>query len=333
MSFIGKKLIIKNASWQDVAISNMVYRIDNTEFIIGQVRKLYVWFTDHIDNDVVVSSSDTSLAVVGTKTGIGTEGRPFTYDITAIDEGTPSISIISEGITKTILLNIQEGDVPSGYIQYKAIHVDANGDETVRCAVDDIKLSPNYSYEINIKNGGTADNQALFGVRGYTKTDETYDNTGKSFALFANATTGTPTGAKLGFWWNNVDSNPIFNALPPDDEMYTIIVQPTTNGATFTSSYNSAAISVNNSVSVSEWATGFAFFNYMQGNRTFGTVGCKNCSIGNTKIKDAFGTLIYEFIPVKDPNNKYGYYEKFTGKFYAFNENTTKYNSISGETS
>lgn len=332
MSLIGKKIIVEGANWGDIAISNLAYRIEKTDLKTGQSVNLYVWFFGGIDNNLTVSSSDTSLLTVGNRAGVGTEGRPFTYEVAAIDEGTATLTISSvEGIRR-ITMTIEESEVPAGYIQYAAIHVsDRAANSTVRCPVDDIKLSPDYSYEFNFRNNGYNNSQPLFGVRGYTLNDSTYVSNGKAFALFANKTTGTPAGAKIGFWWNGTDSNPIFNGLPADNNMYTITVTPNNNGATFSSTYNDATMNVPNTASVLEWDTGFAFFNYMQAHSSFGDVPCRDCSVGTTTIRDRLGEIIYKFVPVKDSNDKYGFYETVTKKFYPFNEDTPYYSSISGE--
>lgn len=335
---MGKKIVVTGADWSSVKISNLAYKIDLSKMDISQSKKLYVWFVDEHESNLNVTSNDSTILSVGNRVGEGTEFNPYVYTLTAVSIGTATITITSDSTTRTFQQTVEDSEIPSGYTRYNAIRLDNTADSTVYCDVEDIQLSHNYKYEFRIRKGQTTkDSVPIFGVRGAYNASDTYNNSRKAFALFVNTTTGSPSGAKLGYWWNGCDSDPMFNAVPVDGGMCTITVTPNnTLDAIFSSTYNAETVNVTATLTIKKWAMGFAFFSYRFGQESSGsyhpTDSAKNISIGTTTIRDSNDNIIYKFIPVKSPDNKYGYYESITKKFYGFNENTEHYDSISGET-
>lgn len=326
MSLNGKKLIIKNANWNAIAIGNLMIRIASTELEVGKSTKLYVWFLNETE-EITVTSSDTSILTVGNKTGTGTENNPYKYDVAGVAIGDATISIQATTASRALEMTIKEGLVPSGYIVYDSIYIENGADNKCYCDFDDLQLSQDYYYEFTLskQSAGTFGNSPFFGFAGHIDLNGNLVANGSTFALFVTNST-TPI---VGWWFNGADSNPKFEALPGDDKYYKIFISPAKNGAVFESTYQENLINVT-AQRVKSWVAGFSLFTKRTANGGHTSGVTKNLNIGNVKVKNEFGDLVYNLIPVKSNEDKIGYYETVTKKFYGFNEETAYYDKIKG---
>lgn len=333
MSIVGKRLIINGANWSEVRITQLKYNINLDDFSVGSVKELSVWVEDSTFTTITVTSSNTSIFTVGNRTGTGTTASPFIYPITGVASGDASIIItMDEGLPTEIVRNLSvtivESEVPEGYTKFDAIHVGStsNGMNYVDC--NDVTFSQDYNYLIQIKKDldYSVGSSALMGFLGATKVDGSTTSSYKSFGIWLNKTGGVPDGAKVGYWWDNVDTSGTFNGLPTDGILHTITIEPSNTQIVYTSDYNNNTLTVSHNKSTNTWNTGFRIFG-ISGSYT----SAKQCSIGKIIVTDANGIEIYKFVPCQNSQNLFGYYESVNKKFYPFNTSSSTYSAISGE--
>lgn len=268
-----------------------------------------VYDTDTLDSlkaDLVVTATydDSTTATVTTYTLSGT-----------LTEGTSTITVSYGGKTTTFTVEVTHQELPSGYTKYDYITPNVSfGAETKAYGIwTDAQLSTDYTIEIKLKFpsdlGSNLQAQPLIGTRsGASGT--------KEIALFFKYGQGT-----LGYWYSGTDSTTSITLSK--GAVHTIKIQPVGVSSTY-STYATFDID-GTEYSTGSTATGITFDSWF-GIFTYAINANSGISannviyvgqqIGEIIVTDSNGDAVYDFVPAKDPDGKYGFYEKVNGQFY-----------------
>ena len=143
MSLIGKKLIIIGADWSDVAIGKLRVALSQNTLAPNSTATLSAWIVGTSATTCTATSSNTSYATVGARSGAGTQAEPYTWTITAVTDGSVTLTVtLDSGLTteevRTLGLTVTEAPV----VTYSVTGTITNGSVS--------------SWPSNISSGSTA---------------------------------------------------------------------------------------------------------------------------------------------------------------------------------
>lgn len=261
---------------------------------------------DSLKPDLVVTATydDSTTATVTTYTLSGT-----------LTEGTSTITVSYGGKTTTFTVEVTHQELPTGYTKYDYITPNVSfGTQTKAYGIwTDAQLSTDYTIEIKLKFpsdlGSNLQAQPIIGTR-------SSGSGTKEIALFFKYGQGT-----LGYWYSGTDSTTSITLTK--GSVHTIKFQPVGVSQTY-SGYATFDID-GTEYSTGSTATGvtfdswFGIFTYAinaNGGISTGDVIYVGQQIGEIIVTDSNGDAVYDFVPAKDPDGKYGFYEKVNGAFY-----------------
>lgn len=268
-----------------------------------------VYDTDTLDSlkaDLVVTAhyDDSTTATVTTYTLSGT-----------LTEGTSTITVSYGGKTTTFTVEVTHQELPTGYTKYDYITPNVSfGTQTKAYGIwTDAQLGTDYTIEIKLKFpsdlGSNLQAQPIIGTR-------SSGSGTKEIALFFKYGQGT-----LGYWYSGTDSTTSITLSK--GTVHTIKIQPVGVSQTY-SGYATFDID-GTEYSTGSQATGvtfdswFGIFTYAingNGGISSGDVIYIGQQIGEILVTDSNGDAVYDFVPAKDSDGKYGFYEKVNGEFY-----------------
>ena len=268
-----------------------------------------VYDTDSLDSlksDLVVTATyvDSSTAVITSYTLSGT-----------LTEGTSTITVSYGGKTATFTVTVTHSDVPAGYTAYDYITPNvAFGTQIKAYGIwTGAQLSTDYTIEIKLKfPANLGDNllaHPLIGTRnGGSGT--------KEIALFFKYNQGT-----LGYWYSGTDT--ATSITLSKGAVHEIKIQPVGVSQTYptyaTFDIDGTEYSTGSTASGVSFDSWFGIFTYA----TSANMGISTNDviyigqqIGEILVTDSNGDAVYDFVPAKDGDDKYGFYEKVNGIFY-----------------
>lgn len=278
-----------------------------------------VYTTDTLD------SLKTDLVVTATYSDTSTETVPSTdYTLSGtLAVGTSTIVVSYGGKTDSFNVTVTEY-IPSGYTAYDYVTPSVTlGSHIESYAIyTGAQLSTEYIINAKIyfpnETVSVTSGQGLFGTR-------TAQNGTKEIGLFMNY-----GASKFGYWYNGTDSTnkdlPFVKGAVND-----IKIQPVGISESYPTN---ATININGvdydlqaqgtNVTFSPW---FGIYSYAIGSNTMNSnsVYYAGQQIGEITVTDLNDNIIYDFIPVKDSDDRYGYYERINGNFYYNSSHATDY--------
>lgn len=269
-----------------------------------------VYDTDSLDSlksDLVVTAlyEDTTTETITTYTLSGT-----------LTTGTSTITVSYGGKTDTFTVTVIHSDVPSGYTLYDYVApsgVALGGDIKNYGILTDLQLSTDYTVETKMYVQSGYTNLAkppIFGTRAGSGGT-------KEFALFY-----CDGYNQIGYWFSGTDTSNRAVRPPSKDNVHTYTILPVGKSTTYPShaviKIDSTEYDTNSSSTGVTFDPWFGIYSYAISATGLQTNNVTNVGqlIGEIKVTDSDDELIYHLLPVKDPNGKYGYYEKVNGVFY-----------------
>ena len=269
-----------------------------------------VYDTDSLDSlksDLVVTAlyDDQTTETITTYTLSGT-----------LTEGTSTITVSFGGKTTTFDVIVVHQEVPSGYTKYDYLTLSGltpPAQAKTYGIWTDAQMSTDYTLEMKLYvPSGISSFSAtpLFGTRnGASGT--------KEYAIFYKYSNN-----QIGYWFDGTDST---NQPPTPSKgvVHTIKIQPVGVSETYPN-----AVTIN--IDGTEYDTGststgkmfeswFGIFTYAI-NSNMGIASSDviyvGQQIGEILVTDSNGDAVYDFVPVKDSSDRYGFYEKVNGNFY-----------------
>ena len=239
----------------------------------------------------------------------------------SLTEGTCVITVSYGGKTTTFNVSVTHSDIPSGYTKYDYIEMtDVPTSGTAAryyTIVTDAQLDPDYTVEfdfsLKVGRSGNASFDPVLGIRdGSSGTIQmvAYIRTSNGdMKVNINGTEKTPTKKITEGVKNTVKILPVGKSQTyPNDIVIDI---------------NDVEYDTGLTSSVSQFTQGFGIFGYAISTTEpqSSTIYYRGQLIGEIKIKDSNGDLVYDFIPAKNGNDVYGFYEAIENKFWYNNYN------------
>lgn len=296
---------------------NIVITVTTAQMTASSISAVYtqsgtVYDTDSLDSlkaDLVVTATfpDSSTAVI--------DAADYTLSGSLL-EGTSSITVSYGGKTASFNVTVTHQNVPSGYTEYD--YLTLNGLTPPAQAKTygiwtDAQMSTDYTLEMKLyvpSDISSFSATPLFGTRSGSSGT-------KEYAIFYKYNNN-----QIGYWFDGTDSTNQPPA-PSKGAVHTIKIQPVGVSETYP---NAVTISIDGTdYDTGSTSTGkmfdswFGIFNYAinaNGGISNNDAIYVGQQIGEIKVTDANGAVIYDFIPCKDSSDRYGFYERINREFY-----------------
>lgn len=207
------------------------------------------------------------------------------------------------------------GGLPSYYTRYDyltpALEFDKQGNKHIIHTPAQIKTDYTIEAKLYLPDLGTQFTMTpIMGTRG--------GNSGaKEFALFYRAHN---TDGRLGYWYDGTDTTTVINFRK--NTYYTLKIKPVGASEEYpenvTIDLNETEYNTGSSSTGKSFDPWFGIFGYAISATGVMTndVVYQGIQVGDILVTDSNGVPVYNFVPVKSANGKYGYYELVESTFY-----------------